>query len=42
MRGWAAEAVESYVGALGKDGEPAGYLFMCRICGRHMAYADFT
>ncbi|WP_251022308.1 CbrC family protein [Streptomyces sp. ISL-10] len=40
--GWADEAVESYVGALNKDSQPTGYLFMCRTCGRHMAYADFT
>ncbi|MFD5776968.1 CbrC family protein [Streptomyces fungicidicus] len=37
-----AEAVESYLGALDKDSQPTGYLFMCRTCGRYMAYADFT
>ncbi|MFB9346169.1 MULTISPECIES: CbrC family protein [Streptomyces] len=40
--GWSAEAVESYLGALDKDSQPTGYLFMCRTCGRYMAYADFT
>ncbi|MEV7522371.1 CbrC family protein [Streptomyces sp. NPDC091371] len=40
--GWAAEVVESHLGALDKDGQPVGYLFRCRACGRHMAYADFT
>ncbi|MBB5124446.1 CbrC family protein [Streptomyces griseoloalbus] len=40
--GWSAEAVESYLGALDKDSQPVGYLFVCRTCGRHMAYADFT
>lgn len=40
--GWSAEAVESYLAALDKDSQPTGYLFMCRTCGRYMAYADFT
>ncbi|WP_307848331.1 CbrC family protein [Streptomyces sp. RK31] len=40
--GWSAEAVESYLGALDKDSQPTGYLFMCRTCGRYMAYADST
>lgn len=41
-RGWSAEAVERYLGALDKDSQPTGYLFMCRTCGRYMAYADLT
>lgn len=40
--GWSAEVVESYLGALDKDSQPTGYLFMCRTCGRYMAYADST
>ncbi|MGY4959863.1 CbrC family protein [Streptomyces sp. 900105245] len=40
--GWSAEAVESYLGALDKDSQPTGYLFMCHTCGRYMASADFT
>ncbi|WP_420711145.1 CbrC family protein [Streptomyces sp. NRRL F-4428] len=40
--GWSAEAVESYLAALDKDSQPTGYLFMCRTCGRYMAYADST
>ncbi|MEU9398421.1 CbrC family protein [Streptomyces sp. SID4985] len=40
--GWSAEVVESRLGALDKDGQPSGYLFKCRTCGRYMAYADFT
>ncbi|MEV5545466.1 CbrC family protein [Streptomyces sp. NPDC052309] len=40
--GWSAEAVESYLGALDKDSQPTGYLFMCRACGWYMAYADST
>ncbi|MEU2657381.1 CbrC family protein [Streptomyces sp. NPDC007325] len=41
-RGWSAEAVESHLAALDKGSQPTGYFFMCRTCGRYMAYADFT
>ncbi|MFE5029246.1 CbrC family protein [Streptomyces sp. NPDC056656] len=40
--GWAADEVESHLGALDKDGQPTAYLFRCRTCSAHLAYADFT
>lgn len=27
--------------ALGADGDATGYLFRCRACGQHLAYADY-
>ena len=34
--------VEQHLAAMDKDGEPTAYLFRCRHCGTHLAYADFT
>jgi uncharacterized protein CbrC (UPF0167 family) len=39
---WPPDAVEEYLAALDKDGQPTAYLFRCRRCGRHLAYSDFT
>ncbi|MEU1390798.1 MULTISPECIES: CbrC family protein [unclassified Nonomuraea] len=40
--GWSSGQVEEFLAALDKDGNPTGYLFRCRNCGIHMAYADYT
>lgn len=39
---WSAEAVDGYLRALDKDGQPTAYLFRCRHCGTHLAYSDST
>ncbi|SOD82019.1 CbrC family protein [Streptomyces sp. Ag109_G2-15] len=31
-----------YLEALDADGQPASYLFRCRVCGTSLAYSDFT
>lgn len=31
-----------FLSALDADGQPTGYLFRCRVCAGHLAYADFT
>ncbi|WP_326604331.1 CbrC family protein [Streptomyces sp. NBC_01800] len=40
--GWSADEVEHHLGALDTDGAPTAYLFQCRTCATHLAYADFT
>ncbi|WP_233273522.1 CbrC family protein [Streptomyces broussonetiae] len=40
--GWEAEPVERFLAALDKNGQPTAYLFRCRVCGTHLARADFT
>lgn len=42
MDRWPADQVEEFPGALDKDGQPTAYLFRCRVCAAHLAYADFT
>ncbi|MFG2782606.1 CbrC family protein [Streptomyces prunicolor] len=39
---WPPDQVENLLGALDKDGGPTAYLFRCRVCEAHLAYADFT
>jgi uncharacterized protein CbrC (UPF0167 family) len=39
---WPSDEIEHYLGALDKDGQPTAYLFVCRSCGTHLAYSDFT
>jgi uncharacterized protein CbrC (UPF0167 family) len=39
---WSAANVDAYLQALSKDGQPTGYLFRCRHCRTHLAYADST
>jgi uncharacterized protein CbrC (UPF0167 family) len=41
-RGWSPEQVVDFLAALDKDDTPTAYLFRCRKCGSHLAYADFT
>jgi uncharacterized protein len=38
--GWSAEEVEEFLDGLDKDGDHTAYLFACRHCGTHLAYAD--
>ncbi|WP_101789142.1 CbrC family protein [Nonomuraea indica] len=40
--GWSPEQVDDFLAALDEDGDPTAYLFRCRTCGAHLAYADFT
>ncbi|RPF35630.1 uncharacterized protein CbrC (UPF0167 family) [Streptomyces sp. TLI_185] len=40
--GWPPDQVEDFLGSLDKNGQPTAYLFRCRACGAHLAYADFT
>ncbi|MEC4016343.1 CbrC family protein [Streptomyces sp. H27-D2] len=40
--GWGVDEVERHLSALDKDGQPTAYLFRCRSCATHLAYADFT
>ncbi len=39
---WPPEEVEGFLGSLDKDDRPTAYLFRCRVCATHLAYADFT
>jgi uncharacterized protein len=34
--------IEHHLGSLTKNGQPTAYLFRCRVCETHLAYADFT
>ncbi|WP_459649802.1 CbrC family protein [Kitasatospora sp. Ki12] len=36
----ASSQAEQYLMALSKNGQPTAYLFQCRVCGAHLAYAD--
>jgi uncharacterized protein CbrC (UPF0167 family) len=38
--GWAPAEVEAFVGSLDVDGASTAYLFRCRHCATHLAYAD--
>ncbi|MGW8333016.1 CbrC family protein [Streptomyces sp. NPDC055897] len=40
--GWPSDKVEDFLGSLDKDGEATAYLFRCRVCAVHLAYADFA
>ncbi|GAA3069926.1 CbrC family protein [Streptomyces glomeratus] len=33
---------ETFFASLDADGQPTAYLFRCRSCAQHVAYADFT
>ncbi|MGW2378328.1 CbrC family protein [Kitasatospora sp. NPDC001683] len=39
---WSSSQAEQYLMALSKNGQPTAYLFQCRVCGTHLAYADAT
>ncbi|WP_406493391.1 CbrC family protein [Streptomyces sp. NBC_01604] len=38
----AADHDAAFLAALDAGGRPTAYLFRCRRCARHLAYADFT
>ncbi len=40
--GLADEEVDAFIGSLDVDGDSTAYLFRCRHCGVHLAYADFA
>jgi uncharacterized protein CbrC (UPF0167 family) len=39
---WPPVDVEHFLASLTKEGQPTAYVFRCRICATHLAYADFT
>lgn len=41
-RGRPPGQVERFLGALDRDDQPTAYLFRCRVCATHLAYADAT
>ena len=41
-RQWPEDGFDDFFAALDKDGQPTAYLFRCRHCATHLAYADFT
>ncbi|MFC8430310.1 CbrC family protein [Streptomyces sp. NPDC057253] len=41
-RQWPEDGFDDFLAALDKDGRPTAYLFRCRHCATHLAYADFT
>jgi uncharacterized protein len=40
--GWSPQEREAFLKGLAKEGDASAYLFRCRHCDRHIAYADFT
>ncbi len=40
--GWSDDQIDDFVGSLDSGGQPTAYLFRCRACAAHLAYADFT
>lgn len=40
--GWSAEQLERFLESLDPDGGATAYLFRCRHCHTHLAYADFA
>lgn len=38
--GWPENQIDAFLEALDVDGSPTAYLFRCRRCGTHLAYAD--
>ncbi|KUN72026.1 hypothetical protein AQJ54_01485 [Streptomyces griseorubiginosus] len=39
---WPDDRFDDFLAALDEDGGPTAYLFRCRHCATHLAYADFT
>ncbi|WP_405527274.1 CbrC family protein [Streptomyces canus] len=39
---WPDDRFDDFLGSLDKDDQPTAYLFRCRACATHLAYADFT
>ncbi|MFE9256774.1 CbrC family protein [Streptomyces sp. NPDC006879] len=40
--GWPPDGIEDFLARLDKESQPTAYLFRCRVCGTHLAYADYT
>jgi uncharacterized protein CbrC (UPF0167 family) len=40
--GWSAGELETFLHSLSPDGAATAYLFRCRHCRAHLAYADFA
>ncbi|MFJ9776312.1 CbrC family protein [Kitasatospora sp. NPDC101157] len=40
LASWPKSQAEQFLNALTRDGQPTAYLFLCRVCGTHLAYAD--
>ncbi|MER7720867.1 CbrC family protein [Streptomyces flaveolus] len=40
--GWSDNQNNDFLGSLDSGGQPTAYLFRCRTCAAHLAYADFT
>jgi uncharacterized protein CbrC (UPF0167 family) len=40
--GWPDAQIDGFLASLDSDGQPTAYLFRCRTCATHLAYADFT
>ncbi|MFF1719079.1 CbrC family protein [Streptomyces sviceus] len=39
---WPDDRFYDFLASLDKDDQPTAYLFRCRVCATHLAYADFT
>jgi uncharacterized protein CbrC (UPF0167 family) len=39
--GWPDAQIDDFLASLDSDGQPTAYLFRCRTCATHLAYADF-
>ncbi|MFK4101372.1 CbrC family protein [Streptomyces sp. NPDC019531] len=39
---WPDHRFDGFLASLDKDDQPTAYLFRCRVCATHLAYADFT
>jgi uncharacterized protein CbrC (UPF0167 family) len=40
--GWPDDQINDFLASLDSGGQPTAYLFRCRTCAAHLAYADFT
>jgi uncharacterized protein CbrC (UPF0167 family) len=40
--GWPDHQIDHFLSALDGEGQATAYLFRCRTCATHLAYADFT
>ncbi|MFE1834943.1 CbrC family protein [Streptomyces sviceus] len=38
---WPDDRFDDFLASLDKDDQPTAYLFRCRVCATHLAYADF-
>jgi uncharacterized protein CbrC (UPF0167 family) len=40
--GWPDHQIDDFLDSLDSNGQATAYLFRCRTCATHLAYADFT